>query len=43
METRNHAAVEVETESGVIGYGEVSPAPAFIGGARVSLRKGLRK
>jgi len=25
METRNHAVVEVETESGVIGYGEVSP------------------
>jgi len=31
METRNHAVVEVETESGVVGYGEVSPAPAFMG------------
>ncbi|NWG01319.1 MAG: dipeptide epimerase [Syntrophaceae bacterium] len=31
METRNHAVVEVETESGIIGYGEVSPAPAFMG------------
>jgi o-succinylbenzoate synthase len=30
-ETRNHAVVEVETESGVVGYGEVSPAPAFMG------------
>lgn len=30
-ETRNHAVVEVETGSGVIGYGEVSPAPAFMG------------
>lgn len=29
--TRKHAVVEVETGSGVIGYGEVSPAPAFMG------------
>lgn len=28
---RNHAIVEVETESGIIGWGEVSPAPAFMG------------
>jgi len=30
-ETRNHALVEVESESGMIGWGEVSPAPAFMG------------
>ncbi len=30
-EVRNHAVVEVETESGLIGLGEVSPAPAFMG------------
>jgi len=30
-ETRNHVLLEVETESGIIGFGEVSPAPAFMG------------
>lgn len=29
--TRNHAVVEIETESGMTGWGEVSPAPAFMG------------
>lgn len=30
-ETRSHVLLEVETESGIIGFGKVSPLPAFLG------------
>ncbi|WP_371367332.1 L-Ala-D/L-Glu epimerase [Sporomusa rhizae] len=29
--TRPHAVVRIRTENGVVGYGEVSPSPAFMG------------
>lgn len=41
--TRAHAVVRVRTEDGVVGYGEVSPSPAFMGETGYTAELAIKK